>query len=254
MAEGSGTLTVQLYTLRDDTAKDFPGTLKQVADAGFAAVEFAGYGKHTPAELRTVLDGLGLKAAGAHVGLHLLEGDLDQAIEDVVTLGASNIACPYLTEDRRKSADDYKRLGEQLSKIGERCKQAGLQLSYHNHDFEFQKFDGKYGLDILFDAADPTLLNAELDLGWVMHAGVDPVAYVHKYSGRVPTLHFKDMSGRSDFLFAPTGEGILPLAELVTAGRQAGAEYFIVEQDLTEGPAIDAVRTGAKNLQALGVR
>ncbi len=246
-------LTVQLYTLRDETAKDFPGTLKQVADAGFAAVEFAGYGKHTPAELRSVIDDLGMVAAGAHVGLQLLQTQLDQAIEDVLTLGARNISCPYLPEELRQSGDDYRRIGEQLSKIGETCKAAGLQLSYHNHAFEFDKFDGKYGLDILFDAADPAMLNAQLDLGWVMHAGEDPVAYIQKFSGRVPTLHFKDMTGRSDFLFAPTGEGILPLPELVAAARDAGTQWYIVEQDLTEGPAMDAVRTGAKNLQKLGV-
>ncbi len=252
-------LAVELYTLREETARDFPGTLRQVAEAGYSGVEFAGYGSHTPAELRRVLDDLGLVAAGSHVSLAQLETRLEQVIEDVQTLGARHLACPSLPEERRRTADDYRRIGEQLSGIGEQCKAAGLQLSYHNHAFEFMQFDGRYALDILAEAADPELLKLQLDLGWIAHAGLDVAGYLRRYSGRVPTLHFKDVSfkdvtGGPTLVDAPVGDGRLPIPELIAAAREAGTEWFIVELDRPNEPPIVCARRSAQYLINQGVR
>ena len=246
-------LAVQLYTLREQTARDFPGTLEQVARAGYSGVEFAGYGTETPARLRAILDDLGLVTAGCHIGLAQLESRLDGVIEDVKTLGARHLACPSIPQDRRQTADDYRRVGEQLGQIGERCKAAGLQLSYHNHAFEFTQFDGQYALDILTEAADPQLLMLQLDLGWVDHAGLDPVELIGRYSGRVPTLHFKDMSRDPQLFDAPVGDGRLPIPELIAAGRAAGTEWFIVEQDHPQGDPVECVRRSATYLREQGV-
>lgn len=246
-------LAVQLYTLRADTARDFPGTLKQVANAGYSGVEFAGYGSETPATLRPILDDLGLVTAGCHVGLNQLESRLDGVIEDVHTLGSRHLACPSIPEDRRRTADDFRRVGEALGRIGERCKQAGLQLSYHNHSFEFTQFDGRYALDLLTEAADPDLLMLQLDLGWIDHAGLDPVEFIGRYSGRVPTLHFKDMSRDPALFDAPVGEGRLPIPELIAAGRAAGTEWFIVEQDHPQGNPFDCVSRSAAFMREQGV-
>lgn len=246
-------LAVQLYTLRQDTARDFPGTLRQVAETGIGGVEFAGYGQHTPADLRRILDDLGLVAAGCHVGLDKLEGNLDAVIQDAHTLGARHVACPSIPEERRRDADGYRRIGELLGRLGERCRANGLQLSYHNHAFEFEQFDGRYAYDILVEAAGPERLMLQLDLGWIDHAGLDPVSYVRKYAGRVPTLHFKDMSRDPQFLDAPVGEGRLPVPELIAAGREAGTEWFIIEQDQPRGAPIESVRRSAEYLRAQGV-
>ena len=246
-------MAIQLYTLRQDTARDFPDTLRQVAEAGYGAVEFAGFGSHTAAELRSVLDDLGLVAMGAHIGLQQLESRLDGVIEEVQTLGARHLACPAIPRERRETADDYRRIGEQLSQIGETCKAAGLQLSYHNHDFEFVQFDGRYALDLLLEAADPDLLKVQLDLGWVAYAGVDPVSYLRQHSGRVPTVHFKDMIKEPTRYDVPTGEGILPIPELIAAGREAGTEWFIVELDQPQEPPIECARRSAAYLQGQGL-
>src|SRR3954447_21551199 len=130
-------LSVQLYTLRNETARDFPGTLRQVAETGCPAVEFAGFGSHTAAELKRVLDDVGLVTSGLHIGLQLLETQLDKVIEDVQTVGAKDLACPSVPADRRKTADDFRRIGASLAEIGAKCTAAGLRLSYHNHAFEF---------------------------------------------------------------------------------------------------------------------
>lgn len=247
-------LAIQLYTLRNETAQDFPGTLRQVAEAGYPAVEFAGFGSYTAAELRQVLDEVGMVAAGAHIGLQQLESRLDAVIEELQTLGARHLACPALPPERRQTADDFRKAGEDLARIGETCKRAGLQLSYHNHDFEFVQFDGRYGIDLLMEAADPKFLALQPDLGWVAYAGVEPVSFLQRYSGRVPTVHFKDMIKEPERYDVPSGEGILPIPELVAAGREAGTEWFIVELDRPREAPIVCARRSAQYLNGVGVR
>jgi sugar phosphate isomerase/epimerase len=186
--------------------------------------------------------------------LNRLETDLDAAIEDVQTLGARHLACPFLAEDRRRSGDDYRRVGEQLSEIGRKCRDAGLQLSYHNHAFEFEKFDGRYGLDILLETADPDLVKLELDLAWVVVAGEDAPAYLRRYAGRVALAHFKDLSTDPARKFAPVGSGKISFPELIAAAREIGVEWFIVEQDDPQPPAIDSVRQSVEFLRQQGVQ
>ena len=247
-------LAVQLYTLRNETAQDFPGTLEQVAATGVSAVEFAGWGTYTAADMRRLLDEVGLAAMGAHVGLQALEANLDQVIADIQTLGAKHVACPgFFPRDRLKTADDFRRAGEQLGRIGEHCKAADLQFSYHNHDHELVMFDGEYGLDLMMAAADPQFLNVQLDLGWVAYAGVDPVEYLRKYAGRAPTIHFKDMIKEPERYDVPNGEGILPIAQLVETGREGGTDWFIIELDQPREAPIECVRRSVEFHKTLGV-
>jgi sugar phosphate isomerase/epimerase len=246
-------LAVQLYTLRNETAQDFPGTLQQVAATGVSAVEFAGWGTYSAADMRALLDEVGLTAMGAHVPIQALEGNLDQLIADIQTLGAKHVTCPYLPPDSLKTADDFRRAGERLGKIGEHCKAADLQFSYHNHAHEFADFDGEYGMDLLLGAADPQFLTAQFDLGWVAYAGVDPVAYLRKYAGRTPTVHFKDMIKEPERYDVPNGEGILPIAELVETGRAGGTDWFIIELDQPRIAPIVAVQRSVDFHKTLGV-
>ena len=248
-------LSVQLYTMRNETAQDFPSVLRQVADAGYAGVEFAGFGSHSAKELRGILDEVGLVASGAHVGMNQLESRLDAVIDEIQTLGAKHLACPGLhPDDRPKTADDCVKLADKLASIGERCKAAGLQLSYHNHDWEFGEIDGEYIIDRMMNAADADLLKLQPDLGWVAFAGVEPVAFLRRYSGRVPTVHFKDMVKEPERYDVPNGEGILPIADLVAAGREAGTEWFVVELDRPQEPPIVTVQRSAQFLTSIGVR
>src|SRR5688500_13260887 len=187
-------IAVQMYTLRNETERDFAGTLKKVAEIGYTGVEFAGTHGFTAGELFRVLDGLGLCPAGSHCSLNALEKDLNAVLDFNQEIGNEFVVCPWLPEDRRRSADDYRALGEVLNRVGAACRERGLQLCYHNHDFEFQRFDGRFGLDILYSATDPALVKAELDTFWIKKAGEDPAAYIRKYSGRAPLIHLKAMA------------------------------------------------------------
>ena len=245
-------IALQMYTLRDDADKDFAGTIRKVAEIGYAAVELAGRGHLSVQELSGLLADNHLKVAGSHIGLEALESDLSKIIEENLALGNRHIVVPYLAEERRRTADDYKKLAGTLNEFGQTLQSSGLTLCYHNHDFEFKPLDnGQMGEDILLENTDPSLVKAEVDTYWVLKAGQDPVAFLKKHSGRVPLIHIKDMDP-SDDSFAPVGTGRLPLDELVAIAPEVGAEYLIVEQDVCKGPAIEAVTLSYNNLKAKG--
>jgi sugar phosphate isomerase/epimerase len=245
-------VALQMYTLRDVAANDFAGTFKKVADLGYAGVELAGTGGLSAAELKKLLDGLGLQIAGNHVGLQLLESDLNAALDYNAEIGNKNVVCPYLPEERRKSADDYKTLAALLNKVGATCKERGMQLCYHNHAFEFDKFEGQAGLDILFENTDPDLVKAELDTYWVKYGGEDPAAYIRKYSGRVPLVHLKDMTNDEKRTFAEVGEGTMDFNAIFEASEEAGVEWYIVEQDSCQRPSLESVEISLRNLKSMG--
>ncbi|MDQ2799941.1 MAG: sugar phosphate isomerase/epimerase, partial [Armatimonadota bacterium] len=186
-------IALQLYTLRDQTAQDFSGTIRKVADIGYAAVELAGHGDLSIRELVSLLQDNHLRVAGSHVGIEAMEQDIAQVIDENLALGNRYVVVPYLSEDRRQGADGYKRTAETLNGLGETLRSNALSLCYHNHDFEFQKQDnGELGIDILLQNTDPALVKAEVDTYWVLVGGQDPVEFVQKYRGRVPLMHLKD--------------------------------------------------------------
>jgi sugar phosphate isomerase/epimerase len=242
-------VAVQLYTLREELKRGFVGVLREVAEIGYAGVEFAGYGGLSAADLKAALDEFGLKAAGSHVALAQLESELDQVIEYNLAIGNRNIVCPWLPEERR---NNYGKLAESLNAIGRKLKENGLQLFYHNHAFEFDRFEGRHGLDILFAETDPDLVKAELDVYWVKRGGVDPVAYLKGLGGRCPLVHLKDMAAGPEQRFAPVGTGTIDFEALFEVADDT-AEWYIVEQDLTYGkPALEEIRLSLQNLRTLG--
>jgi sugar phosphate isomerase/epimerase len=251
-------LSVQLYTLRDQTAQDFAGTMRQLAQIGYAGVELAGYGNlKTAAEAKKAVDDAGLKISGAHVGIEALEANVDKAIEDQAVLGNKFVIIPWMPEERRKDASGWRSVAKSLGKVGEACKKRGMELCYHNHSFEFQKFKTgggaeKYGLDIFYEESDPQLVKAELDTYWIKHGGVDPAVYIKRLGNRVRLLHLKDMASGSEQRFAPVGTGIMDFKSILAAGQSAGVAWNVVEQDKCyDTSPIDAVRTSFENLKKL---
>jgi len=243
---------LQLYTLRDDMEKDFAGTLQKVAAIGYGFVELAGYGGLSVRELSSLLADNHLQVAGSHIALDALEGDLHKVIQENLTLGNSYIVVPYLAEERRQTSDDYKKLAEILSGIGETLQTANMTLCYHNHDFEFKPLEGgQLGEDVLLENSDPLFVKIEVDAYWILKAGQDPVAFVKKHTGRVPIIHLKDRD-LTDGSFAPVGTGDLPLDALIAAAGEIGTQYLLVEQDICKGPALDAVTLSYNNLKAKG--
>lgn len=246
-------IALQMYTLRDDAAKDFAGTMSKAAELGYEGVELAGTGGLSAADLKKLLDDLGLKIAGGHVGIAQMETELEAQMDYYNTLGSVFMTCPYLPEDRRKSADDYKKVGAFLSEVGAKTKACGIQLCYHNHAFEFDRFDGETGFDLLFGAADPELVKVELDTYWVVHGGENVLDTIRRYAGRIPLVHLKDRTAGDNPTFAEVGEGIMDFDAIFAACEESpGVEWYIVEQDTCQRPPIESVTISLNNLRNKG--
>ncbi len=244
---------LQLYTVRDDMAKDFKGTLQKVKEMGYDGVEFAGLFGHAPADIKAWCAEIGLNPVSAHVPLQEMLEDIDKVIADYKAIGCEYIVVPYVTEERRPGGDKFKQMVEEIRSIGRKAKEAGLILLYHNHDFEFAKTEsGEFGLDYLYANVPADLLQTELDQCWVKYAGQDPVAYLQKYSGRSPVVHLKDYYASGEqkedpyaliglnegekkentaFEFRPLGYGVQDVASIIKASEEAGSKWLIVEQD-----------------------
>jgi len=245
---------LQLYTLRDLTAKDFAGTVKQVAQLGYKYVETAGYGNLGNAKAaKKALDDAGLKACSGHFAIDLLEKTPEKVIEDALTLEIDTVVCPFLTEDRRKGAAGYEAVAKVLDAAGLRLHQHGIILAYHNHNFEFEKFGDKYGLDIIFENTQPHLVVGEIDVYWVKNAGVEPAEYLEKLGDRVRALHLKDMAKGGDKRFAPVGTGVIDFKTILAVAEKHHVRWGIVEQDQTyDVPPLEAIKTSLENLKKLG--
>ena len=244
---------LQLYTVRDDMAKDFKGTLQKVKELGYDGVEFAGLFGNAPADVKAMCAEIGLNPISAHVPLQEMLDDIDKVIADYKAIGCEYIVVPYVTEERRPGGELFKQMVEEIRGIGEKCKETGLVLLYHNHDFEFAKTEtGEFGLDYLYANVPADLLQTELDQCWVKYAGQDPVAYLQKYEGRSPVVHLKDYYASGEqkedpyaliglnegekkentaFEFRPLGYGVQDIPAIIEASKKAGSKWLIVEQD-----------------------
>jgi sugar phosphate isomerase/epimerase len=244
-------IALQLYTVREESARDFAGTMQKVARTGYPGVELAGAGGVSAKDLRFLLDDLGLQIAGSHVALNVLENELESALDYNSALGNERIVCPWLPVEQR-TAEGYRRLADSLNSVGAACKARGMELCYHNHDFEFESFDGQTGFDILFGSTDPDLVKIELDTYWAIKGGFDPVELIRKHSGRIPLIHLKDMTADESRTFAEVGEGTIDWAPIFEAGDANGAAWYIVEQDKFARPPLESIRISLENLKKMG--
>ena len=242
-------VALQLYTVRDETARDFAGTLRRVAALGYKAVEFAGYGGLSAAQQRDLLAETGLTAASTHVGLDILAHTPDDAIAYCKAIDCRYLVLPGLPNERR-NPEALRALAPRLDDLGRRCQEQGITFGYHNHDWEFAGHaDGTALLDLLLDATDPALVALELDAYWASYAGADPVAYLQRRTGRVPLVHLKDMT--PERTFAEVGDGTLDMGALIAAARAAGARWYVVENDAPTIPSLESARRSLSNLQTM---
>lgn len=242
-----GKIGVQLYTVRDLMKADFAGTLEKVAKVGYKEVEFAGYFDNKPADVRKLLDGLGLTAPAMHVGIDLLRDKLDATLETANLIGHKYIVCPWLAPEDR-TLEKYKEHAALFNKVGEACKKAGLQFAYHNHDFEFEAQDGKIPYDFLLAETDPALVQMELDLFWIRKGGQNPRAYFEKHPGRFPLCHVKDMT--EDEKMVEVGAGKIDFAQIFSHSKHAGLKHYFVEHDNPED-ALQSITASFKHLKKL---
>ena len=233
---------LQLYTLRDELPKDVKGTLEKVAKAGYTTVETYGFSIKdqfwglTPKELKKILDDNGLKAVSGHynLGSFLFDGntaELIAAIEAAKVLKNEFLTVPWIDEPFRRSIEDYKKIAASVNEAAEMCKKAGLKLAYHNHDFEFKKYDGVTGYEILLKETDKDLVYFELDLYWVVHSGNDPLKLFKENPGRFKMWHVKDKDKNNNDLNTEVGSGTIDFKPFFSEAKQSGMVHFFVEQE-----------------------
>lgn len=241
---------LQLYTLRNDMAKDLEGTIAKVAAAGYKEVEFAGYYNKTPQEIKAILVKNGLTSPSTHIAINLLETEIDKTIETAKVIGHQYIVCPFLAPNIRQTIDQYKKHAATLNRAGQACKKAGLQLAYHNHDFEFATLEGQIPYDLLLASTDPKLVQMEMDLYWTVKAGVDPLVYFAKHPGRFPLVHVKDMANTEKKEFAEVGRGTIDFKKIFAQSKKAGIKHYFVEQDQSANP-LESIKISADYLKKL---
>lgn len=266
-------IAYQVYSARDEAQADLNGVLEKIKSLGYDGVEFAGFYGHTAEDVKAMLVRHGLLAISSHVPVKSIIEDMSGVISYHRAIGCSHIAIPFLDESSRPGAPGFAAMLKTIYQFGNLCKEAGIQLLYHNHDFEFVTLSGQYGLDFLYDAVPADILQTEIDTCWVKYAGLDPAEYVRKYAGRCPLVHLKDYIGRRDgktpygligtgkaadtdvaFCFKPLGLGCQDIPSIVAAAVESGAKWLVVEQDLsTERPPLEAAKLSLDYLKTLGL-
>jgi sugar phosphate isomerase/epimerase len=256
---------LQLYTVRKLMEQDFDGTIAGVAQIGYKEVEFAGYDKKSPREVRAILDKNGLTSPSAHSPLEALEKSLSATIDAAHVIGQTFLVCPYV-EAGMRNADGWKGIAETFNRTGETTQKAGIQFAYHNHSFEFAKTEGlggKLPYDFLLAETDPHLVKMEMDLCWMTVAGQDPVAYFDKHPGRFPLVHVKDWTkeGKGPEDYTPAvghpvaghmtnvGSGSIDWKRIFAQSGKAGIQHYFVEND--DAKSLDDPRASYEYLAKL---
>ena len=221
-------LGIQLYSVRDLMAADVAATLELIARTGYLEVEFAGYFGHSPADLKSILDAVDLQAPSAHLPYSAFLESPEKVLEHATAMGHQFVVIPWLDPNLR-SLDNYREHAENFNRWGELCRGAGIQFSYHNHQFEFEETEGKLPFDLLLAETDPSLVQFELDLAWARAANVDSVAYFKAWPGRFPMLHLKDFDASGNE--ADIGDGDVPFASIFEYRDTAGVKHGFIERD-----------------------
>ena len=243
-------IAVQLYSVRDEAKADLRGTLEKIKKMGYDGVEFAGLHGYAPADIKAMCAEIGLVPISAHVPYLDMVADPAGVLGQYAEIGVKFVAIPYLNTEYRPGTDKFPEVVENAEMLGKAAKELGIQMLYHNHDFEFVKLDGKYALDVLYDTVPTDLLQTELDVCWVNVGGEVPADYIRKYAGRCPVVHCKDFYGEKsedmyeligiqatapkrpgNFEFRPVGSGLNDFPAIVKAAAESGAQWLVVEQD-----------------------
>lgn len=262
---------LQLYTVRDQMKADPKGTLAKVAEIGFSSLEGATYtGTQKfygmdPKTFVAVLKGNGQVMRSCHYRLgeygeaqDLKDGvfkgtvlhEWDKAVDDAAAVGIKYMVCAWLHEKERLGLDHYKKMAGDFNRAAERCKKAGIQFCYHNHDFEFNAQGGKYPYDVLLENTHPQLVKMEMDLYWVTKAGQDPLKLFDRHPGRFPLWHLKDMDNTPAHNFTEVGNGTIDFKKIFQHREKAGMKYFFVEQDKCPGSPFDSITKSIHYIKA----
>ncbi|MEI8197131.1 MAG: sugar phosphate isomerase/epimerase [Phycisphaerae bacterium] len=248
-------IAAQGYTVRDfaKTPADIAHTCAKLRKIGYQALQISGFGPIAPEEMAKILKNEGLTCCATHTSFERMINEPDRVAEEHHILGCKHLAPGSLPAAYRdEGGPGYLRFARDASTVASKLAALGLTLSYHNHHFEFAKFDGKTGLQLIYDNA-PNLC-AELDTFWVQTGGGDPVAWLRCLKGRTPLLHLKDMVYLKDaMVMAEVGEGNLDWPAILAAAKDSNTQWYIVEQDTCQRDPFDSLAISLRNLHNLGL-
>jgi sugar phosphate isomerase/epimerase len=261
---------LQLFSVREALAKDYPGTLKRVAALGYREVEAAGFYNHSAADVKQMMADAGLHCLSAHYSLADLLKSTDATIAYAKAFGLEYIICsaPWAADPAHlekypggawqgilhaMTLDDWKWNADQFNQMGCKMQEAGLKFGYHNHTMEFREEDGGTGYRILLEDTDPRCVTLELDCGWAIAAGQDPAKMLRQYPERFSMLHLKDLKPApagaepSKRVSTEIGLGIVHFRPLFEAAKASDVHHYFVEQENFDKPVFEALKIDFKN-------
>ena len=252
-------LAAQLYTVRQfmKTPADIAVTMKKIKKIGYNAVQLSGLGPIDPAELKKITDGEDLEICATHVSYERIMNETQKVIDEHKLWNCRYLGLGALPERYRESKEGYVTFVKEISPFVKKIADSGLIFVYHNHNFEFIKFDGQTALDIILKESDPKSFNFEPDTYWIQSGGSEPAAYIRKLGKRAPVIHFKDMAidlKERKQIMAEVGEGNLNWPGIIESCREVGAEWYIVEQDVCRRDPFESLAISLKNLNSMGVK
>ncbi|HLV81939.1 MAG TPA: sugar phosphate isomerase/epimerase [Chthonomonadaceae bacterium] len=255
------TASLQLIVFGPRNHDDFAGVLKDVATAGFPAIEAGNlFAMHGEDAVRRLLAENDLRVSGAHFGYGEYgdAGKLDQHIAYARSLGIRDMMCSGVADS--KSVEGYRQSAQRFNEIGRRLADEGMTFSYHNHAWEFTDLGGTNGMEILGAETDPALVKFNIDVFWVYYGGKDPVQFIQHHADRAGYFHFKDgrkvtgEDGKPHPQFLELGRGDVDLKAAMEAARQANARWIVAEQDSTTLPHLESVQISRRYMRdVLGV-
>jgi len=245
---------LQLYTLRDDLPKDPKGVLKQVASFGYKQIEgYEGpqglFWGMTNTDFKKYMDDLGMEFISSHCDINK---DFERKAAEAAAIGMKYLICPY--KGAQKTLDDYKKIADEFNAKGEICKKNGIRFAYHNHDYTFKQQEGQFPQDVLMKGTDPSLVDFEMDIYWVVTAGQDPQEWLKRYKNRFRACHVKDRTKNATEAAdsCTLGQGSIDFAKILKTAKKTGMQYYIVEQEKYTGTTpLQATKDDAEYMKKL---
>lgn len=245
-------IAAQLYTLRDflKTKEDIDKTFRKVKEIGYNAVQLSGLGPVDPLFLQELSKELDLKLCATHVSYDRLKNDIKAVIKEHKLWECEFVGIGYMPEEFSRDVSGYTRFAKEASIIAKELADNGLKLIYHNHNFEFEKYGGLTGLDILINESDSKTFGFEIDTFWVQAGGASPVEWLKKVAGRIDVVHLKDMAFvENTQIMAEIGEGNLDWSSIIAVCKELKVKWYAVEQDECRRDPFESLSMSLKYLK-----